>query len=244
MNRKRGFYEKYVKRALDVICALLTVVLFFWLYLLIAILVRIKLGAPIIFKQPRPGIMDPKTGRERIFYMYKFRTMTDERDEGGALLPDEKRLTKFGKMLRATSLDELPELFNVLRGDMTLVGPRPQLVRDMVFMTERQRMRHTAKPGMSGLAQIKGRNSVAWDDKLEWDLKYIEKVSFWGDLKIVFITIRMLLLREDAGEEFCGTDITDDYGDVLLAEGRVSREQYDLLQAKAKEMIEERERLG
>lgn len=239
-----GFYEKYVKRAGDVICALLTLILFFWLYLLLAILVRIKLGAPVIFKQPRPGMIDPKTGKERIFYMYKFRTMTNEKNANGELLPDEKRLTRFGKILRATSLDELPELVNVLKGDMSLIGPRPQLVRDMVFMTEKQRMRHTARPGMSGLAQSKGRNTVAWDDKLEWDLKYIEKVSLFGDIKIIFATIKMLLLREDAGEEFCGTDITDDYGDSLLAEGRVSREQYDLLQAKAQELIAERERFG
>ena len=243
MKRKQGFYEKYVKRACDVICAMLALILFSWLYLLLAILVKIKLGSPVIFKQPRPGIVDDKTGTEKIFYMYKFRTMTNEKDGEGNLLPDEQRLTHFGKLLRVTSMDELPELLNVLKGEMSLIGPRPQLVRDMVFMTDRQRMRHTARPGMSGLAQIKGRNCVAWDEKLEWDLKYIEKISLWGDVKILFATIVMLLKKEEAGKEICGTDITDDYGDVLLAEGRVSRETYDDLQAKARELIEKREGL-
>ena len=243
MNRKRGFYEKYVKRVFDVIFALVILILFFWLYLIVALLVRIKLGSPVIFKQPRPGIVNPQTGKESIFYMYKFRTMTNEKDEEGKLLSDEERLTKFGSMLRNTSLDELPEIINIIKGDMSFIGPRPQLVRDMVFMTERQRMRHTAKPGMSGLAQIKGRNAVAWDEKLEWDLKYIERVTLWKDVKIIAATIKMLILPERGGETR-GTDITDDYGDVLLKEGRVSREEYDALQKKAMELIAENEGLG
>ena len=145
LGRKQGFYEKYIKRLLDIICSLLTIVLFSWLYAILAILVRKKLGSPVLFKQPRPGLIDPKTGKERIFDMYKFRTMTDERDENGDLLPDEKRLGRFGKLLRSTSLDELPEVFSILKGDMSVLGPRPQLVRDIVFMSETQRMRHTAK---------------------------------------------------------------------------------------------------
>ena len=183
IQRKIGFYEKYIKRALDIVCALLALAVFCPLYAVIAILVRCRLGSPVIFKQPRPGLIDPETGRERIFSILKFRTMTDERDGNGELLPDEKRLTRFGKMLRATSLDELPEAFSILNGDMSVIGPRPQLVRDMVFMTDEQRLRHTAKPGLSGLAQVKGRNAISWEEKLAWDLKYIEKVSFLSDLK-------------------------------------------------------------
>lgn len=178
LKRKRGFYEIVIKRILDIICSMLAIIVFCWLYALIAIVVRIKMGKPVLFKQPRPGIIDPKTGKERIFDMYKFRTMTDARDKDGNLLPDEDRLPAFGKMLRATSLDELPEAFNILKGDMSVIGPRPQLVRDMVFMSDEQRMRHTAKPGLSGLAQVMGRNAISWEDKFNWDLKYIKKISF------------------------------------------------------------------
>ena len=236
MQRKRGFYEKYIKRLLDIVCALAAIVVFSWLYVIVAVLVRVKLGSPVLFRQPRPGMIDLKTGKERIFEMYKFRTMTDERDENGNLLPDEVRLTKFGKALRATSLDELPEAFNILKGDMSVIGPRPQLVRDMVFMTERQRMRHTAKPGLSGLAQVNGRNAITWDDKLEWDLKYIERITFWGDLKLVLQTIGKAFIKQEG--------ITDgdmatamDYGDWLLSVGKVTREQYDEEQAEAKELL-------
>ena len=186
--RRMGFYEKYIKRGLDVICATAAIVCFSPLYLGVAILVKIKLGSPVLFTQDRPGLID-KDGKETIFKMYKFRTMTDERDEEGNLLPDEVRLTKFGKWLRSTSLDELPEAFNILNGTMSVVGPRPQLVRDMVFMTPEQRMRHTAKPGLSGLAQVNGRNAISWEEKLEWDQKYINKISLLSDLKIIIKTI-------------------------------------------------------
>jgi lipopolysaccharide/colanic/teichoic acid biosynthesis glycosyltransferase len=234
MERKRGFYEKYIKRLLDVVCALLAIVVFCWLYAIIAIVVRIKMGRPVLFKQPRPGMIDPKTGKERIFDMYKFRTMTDERDENGELLPDEQRLPKFGKMLRATSLDELPEVFNILRGDMSVIGPRPQLVRDMVFMTDRQRMRHTAKPGLSGLAQVMGRNAITWEDKINWDLEYIKNVTFWGDLKILILTVKKVFGKGESAEEL---DVTSDYGDALLKAGAVSASKYDKLQEHAKELI-------
>ena len=163
LYRKMGFYERYIKRAIDIFCSGLAIIVFCWLYAIIALLVRIKLGSPALFTQYRPGLIDPKTGKERIFKMYKFRTMTDKKDAEGNLLPDEIRLTKFGAWLRATSLDELPEAFCILNGTMTLIGPRPQLVRDMVFMSEEQRMRHTAKPGLSGLAQVSGRNAISWD---------------------------------------------------------------------------------
>jgi lipopolysaccharide/colanic/teichoic acid biosynthesis glycosyltransferase len=230
MERKQGFYEKYIKRLLDIICSLSAIIVFSWLYLIIAFLVRIKLGSPVLFKQPRPG------KNEKIFNMYKFRTMTDEKDKDGNLLPDEVRLTKFGKALRATSLDELPEAFNILKGDMSVIGPRPQLVRDMVFMTEEQRRRHTAKPGLSGLAQVNGRNDISWEEKLDWDLKYIEKVSFLGDVKIIFQTVMKAFVKQEG--------ITDgdmatayDYGDWLLKREKISQEKYDEKQREAKKLL-------
>lgn len=238
LERKCGFYELYIKRLIDVVCSVAAIVAFGWLYAIVAVLVRVKLGSPILFKQPRPGKIDPKTGREKIFYMYKFRSMSDERDENGNLLPDEVRLGKFGKVLRSTSLDELPEVFNIVRGEMTLVGPRPQLVRDLVFMTDEQRMRHTAKPGLSGLAQVNGRNDISWEEKLDWDLKYIEKVSFLGDMKIIFQTVMKAFIKQEG--------ITDgdmatayDYGDWLLKESKVSKEEYLEKQEEAKKLLKE-----
>lgn len=237
LERKCGVYELYIKRLMDIVCSLAAIIVFSWLYIIVAVLVRVKLGSPVLFKQPRPGKIDPKTGREKIFHMYKFRSMSDERDENGNLLPDDVRLGKFGKALRATSLDELPEVFNILRGEMTLVGPRPQLVRDMVFMTDAQRMRHTAKPGLSGLAQVNGRNDITWEEKLNWDLKYIEKVSFLGDVKIIFQTVMKAFVKQEG--------ITDgdmatayDYGDWLLKEGKVSETYYEEKQREAKKMLE------
>ena len=232
--RKRGFYEKVIKRLLDLLLALLTVVLLSWLYLILAVLVRVKMGSPVIFRQPRPGLIDPKTGREKIFSMYKFRTMTDGKDAAGNLLPDEERLTAFGRFLRGTSLDELPEMFNILRGDMSLVGPRPQLVRDMVFMDERVRMRHTAKPGLTGLAQISGRNAIGWELKFAYDLQYIEKITFAGDFAIVMKTILKVFGKKESSSEL---DVTDDYGDALLKAGRITREEYEAKQAEARELL-------
>ncbi len=240
LYRKRGFYERVVKRLLDLVCGVLAAAVFGWLYLVIALLVRIMMGKPVLFKQPRPGMIDPKTGRERIFDIYKFRTMTDERDEAGNLLPDERRLGKFGRALRATSLDELPELINILRGDMSVIGPRPQLVRDMTFMSPEQRMRHTARPGLSGLAQVMGRNAISWDKKLDYDLQYIQKVSFRGDLKILWLTVRKVFIRRDLTESSEEIDVTDDFGDYLLKSGRVTREEYDRKQAEAIELLSER----
>lgn len=232
--RKRGFYEKVIKRLLDLLLALLTVVLLSWLYLILAVLVRVKMGSPVIFRQPRPGLIDPMTGSEKIFSMYKFRTMTDGKDAAGNLLPDEERLTAFGRFLRGTSLDELPEMFNILRGDMSLVGPRPQLVRDMVFMDERVRMRHTAKPGLTGLAQISGRNAIGWEQKFAYDLQYIEKITFAGDFAIVMKTILKVFGKKESSSEL---DVTDDYGDALLKAGRITREEYEAKQAEARELL-------
>lgn len=230
-----GFYEKYIKRAFDIIFALLVIFLFSWLYVLLAILVRIKLGSPILFTQHRPGLVCA-AGEESIFKMYKFRTMTEERDTDGCLLPDETRLTKFGGWLRSTSLDELPEIFNILEGTMSVVGPRPQLVRDMVFMTKDQRMRHTARPGLSGLAQINGRNAISWEEKLEWDLKYIEKISFKEDLRIFFRTITKAFIKQEGITSY-DMATAEDYGDYLFRVGKITLKEYESKQAKAKELL-------
>ena len=236
IERKKGFYEKYIKRLLDIICSLLAIIVFSWLYLIIAIIVRIKMGSPVLFKQPRPGII--KNGQETIFDMYKFRSMTNARDENGNLLPDDQRLPKFGIWLRRTSLDELPEAFNILKGDMSVIGPRPQLVRDMVFMSDEQRMRHTARPGLSGLAQVMGRNAIAWEDKLNWDLEYIENISFLNDVKIVLKTVMKVFGNNESADEL---DVTLDYGDALLKDGKVSEEEYNNLQKRAIVLLNERD---
>ena len=240
LQRKMGFYEKYIKRALDIVCSLLFLILFCWLYAIIALVVRMKMDAPVIFKQPRPGMVSPETGKETIFDMYKFRSMTDERDENGELLPDELRLTGFGKALRETSLDELPEVFNVLKGDMSIIGPRPQLVRDMVFMTDEQRMRHTAKPGMSGLAQVRGRNAITWEEKLDWDLKYIDKVSFLGDMRIFMETIFVVFKKSGITDGENTTAL--DYGDALLKTGKINRMEYTKKQAESRGLLMEHQR--
>ncbi|MDO5293777.1 MAG: sugar transferase [bacterium] len=225
-KRKITFYERNVKRGLDFTCALLAVVVFWWLYVIVAILVRIKLGSSVIFKQYRPGL------NETLFPLYKFRTMTDEKDENGDLLPDEVRLTSFGKWLRSTSLDELPEAFNIIRGDMAVIGPRPQLVRDMVFMTKEQRRRHLVRPGLSGLAQVNGRNTIRWEDKLNYDLKYIKKITFFADVKIIFQTVMKAFVKQE-GINREGTVSDMDFGDYLLQEGKVEQNKYDKLQKVA-----------
>ena len=227
-------YRQVFKRILDIICALLALTVFCWLYIIIAVLVRIKLGSPVLFKQIRPG-MKGKDGREKLFTLYKFRTMTDEKDADGNLLPDEVRLTKFGALLRSTSLDELPEAINILKGDMSVIGPRPQLVRDMVFMTEEQRRRHDVRPGLSGLAQVRGRNAISWENKLAADLEYIEHITFFEDVKIVMQTIGKFLKREGITEE--GEATARDFGDYLLEEGIIEKAEYDTKQNEAKELI-------
>ncbi len=195
-----GPYERWVKRTFDVICALLVMLLFWWLYAILAILVRVKLGSPILFKQERPGRIDPKTGKERIFRLYKFRTMTDALDEEGRLLPDDVRLTKFGKLLRATSLDELPEIWNIFIGDMSLIGPRPLAMEYLPYYTEQERVRHSVRPGLTGLAQANGRNGLSWSQKFVYDVQYANKITFLEDCRIVFKTVKTVLFREGIGQ--------------------------------------------
>lgn len=193
--------------------------------IILTILGAIKMKGNPFFTQLRPG------KDEKIFKMIKFRTMTCEKDENGDFLPDEERLTKYGKLLRSTSLDELPELFNILKGDMAVIGPRPQLVRDMVFMTDTQRLRHTVRPGLSGLAQISGRNALRWENKLALDLDYIENVTFLGDMKIILTTFVKVFKREDVSD--VGMETAEDFGDYLLRVGRVDETQYSSKQNEA-----------
>lgn len=235
-NRKRGIYERYIKRTLDVICATGAIVVFSPVYLGVAVLVRLKLGSPVLFTQDRPGLVG-KDGKETVFKMYKFRTMTDERDENGELLPDEVRLTKFGKWLRNTSLDELPEAFNIFNGTMSVIGPRPQLVRDMVFMTDEQRMRHTAKPGLSGLAQVNGRNAISWEDKLDWDLKYIKNVGFTEDIRIILSTVKKAFIKQE-GITQDDLATAEDLGDYLLRTKKISKKFYQEKQIEARNILD------
>lgn len=226
---KQGIYARYIKRILDVLLSGCALVVLSPVLLIVAVLVRIKLGDPVIFCQQRPG------KGEKIFKMYKFRSMTDQRDENGELLPDEVRLTKFGRSLRSTSLDELPELWNIFKGDMSIVGPRPQLVRDMVFMTAEQRRRHTVMPGLTGLAQVSGRNAISWEDKLATDLRYIQHITFLGDVKIILLTVKKVFCREDISAD--GMDTAEDLGDYLLRTAQVSEEAFQELQEESKELL-------
>lgn len=195
---KDGIYNRLFKRIIDIICALLALIIFSWLYVIIAILVRIKLGRPVLFRQNRPGKIDSTTGKERIFHLYKFRTMLDARDENGNMLPDDVRLTKFGRLLRSTSLDELPEVFNILKGDMSVIGPRPLLVEYLPYYTETERHRHDVRPGLSGWAQINGRNAIdSWEQRFKYDLEYVNNISLVFDLKIICRTVVKTIKRSD-----------------------------------------------
>ena len=191
MMRKKTFYQLFGKRILDILLSGIALIVFSPIILIVGILVRIKLGSPIIFKQERPG------KSEKIFSMYKFRTMTDERDHNGEYLPDEIRLTKFGKTLRATSLDELPELWNILKGDMSIVGPRPLLVEYLPLYSEKQRKRHNVRPGLTGLAQVNGRNAISWEEKFDLDVYYVDKISFFNDLIIIIQTCKKVIKKEN-----------------------------------------------
>lgn len=190
-HKPYGPYERFFKRPIDILCALSAIIVFSWLYIIVAILVRVKLGSPVLFTQDRPG------KDEKIFKLYKFRTMTDARDEQGELLPDDVRLTRFGKLLRSTSLDELPEAFNILKGDMSVIGPRPLLVSYLPWYNEQEKHRHDVRPGLSGLAQVNGRNFVDWDHRLLFDIQYVEKVTFLGDVSIILKTVLKFIKKQD-----------------------------------------------
>ncbi len=196
---------KYIKRALDFFASLCGIIVLSPIFILLCVLVRTKLGSPVLFKQERPGKIDKKTREEKIFTLYKFRTMTDERDENGELLPDEIRLTTFGKFLRSTSLDELPEIINILKGDMSFIGPRPLLVKYLPLYSEHQRRRHLVRPGLSGWAQVNGRNALSWQDKFNLDVEYVDNISFKLDTKIFFMTIMSVLKREGISSETSAT---------------------------------------
>ncbi|WP_078431938.1 sugar transferase [Metabacillus halosaccharovorans] len=199
INSNGGFYRKYLKRPMDFVLSLIAIVLLSPVILIVALLVRTKLGSPVLFKQERPGL------NEKLFIMYKFRTMTDESDANGELLPDSVRLTKFGKFLRSTSLDELPELINILRGDMSIIGPRPLLTGYLPLYNEHQKRRHEVRPGLSGLAQVSGRNAISWEEKFYLDVQYVDNVSFIGDWKIIFTTIKKVFIREGINSETAAT---------------------------------------
>lgn len=199
MNSKGGIYKRFIKRPMDFILSLIAIIVLSPIFLIVALLVKIKLGSPVIFKQQRPGL------NEKIFTMYKFRTMTDERDENGELLPDSVRLTKFGRFLRSTSLDELPELFNILKGDMSIVGPRPLLVQYLPLYNDHQKRRHEVRPGLTGLAQVNGRNAISWEEKFDLDVRYVDHVSFIGDWKIILLTVKKVFVREGINSETAAT---------------------------------------
>jgi lipopolysaccharide/colanic/teichoic acid biosynthesis glycosyltransferase len=228
-------YEKYLKRALDFIVALISLIILSPILLILSIVGAIVLRGNPFFIQPRPG-KKGKDGKEEIFSLIKFRSMSNARGDDGELLPDELRLGRYGKFLRSTSLDELPSLINILKGDLSLCGPRPQLVRDMVFMTDEQRRRHDVRPGLTGLAQINGRNNITWEKKFEYDLQYInDGITFFGDLKIMLRTILKVLKRSDINRE--GTVSDMDYGDWLLNQGKIDLIEYTEMMNKAKKIL-------
>ncbi len=200
VHKPCGIYDLFIKRTVDILISLAVMLLFWWLFLILAILVRCKLGGPVLFAQERPGRIDPKTGKEKIFKLYKFRSMTNKRDENGKLLPDKDRLTKFGRILRSTSLDELPEIWNIFKGDMSLIGPRPLAVSYLPYYTDEERVRHSVRPGLTGLAQANGRNGLSWEEKFAYDVEYANNITFIMDCKVIFKTIKTVLCKEGIGQ--------------------------------------------
>ena len=230
-------YRPFFKRFYDVVLSGLAIIVLSPVLLILIVLGAIKMKGNPFFTQMRPGKINKRTGKEKIFKLIKFRTMTCEKDENGNLLPDEKRLTKYGKILRSTSLDELPELINIFIGDMSIVGPRPQLVRDMVFMNKNQRQRHNIRPGLTGLAQVSGRNNITWEQKFEYDLRYINRITFLEDLKILFLTVYKVFKRSDIERDGTVSDI--DFGDWLLQQELIAESEYEQKQKEAKEILRE-----
>ena len=222
-------YKKDFKRLFDLCSSGMALLFLSPLLLYIAYLVKVKLGSPVLFTQIRPG------KDNRLFKMYKFRTMTDARDKEGNLLPDDLRLTAFGKKLRETSLDELPELINIFKGDMSVVGPRPQLVRDMVFFSDKEMQRQSVYPGLTGLAQISGRNNISWEEKFKYDLQYIDRISFLEDMRIIYRTIFKVANQDDINTE--GMETAEDYGDWLRRKKLLTDQDYEIGQDKAKQLI-------
>lgn len=227
-------YKPFFKRFYDFILSLLALVVLSPLLLVLTIVGAIAMHGNPFFTQQRPGKKD-KNGNEKIFKLIKFRSMSNKKNENGDLLPDDQRLNKFGKILRSTSLDELPELLNILKGDMSIVGPRPQLVRDMVFMSDEQRQRHNVRPGLTGLAQVSGRNNISWEEKFTYDLRYIKKITLLSDIKIIFQTAFKVFKRSDVVREGTVSDI--DYGDYLLQELAITEADYNTKQIEAKNLL-------
>lgn len=229
-------YAKFFKRLLDFMLSLMALIVLFPLLLILTIVGAIVMNGNPFFMQSRPGKIVGKTGKEKIFKLIKFRTMSNAKDENGFLLSDDKRLGKYGMFLRSTSLDELPSLLNIVFAHISIVGPRPQLVRDMTFMTEEQRRRHSVRPGLTGLAQINGRNNITWEQKFEYDLEYIDRgITFIGDMKIIFKTIEKVVRRSDTVREGTVSDV--DFGDWLMLEGKVDQCTYDEKQAEARKIL-------
>lgn len=229
-------YEKFLKRAIDFALAFMALAALSPLFVVLIIVGSIAMGGNPFFVQMRPGKISKKTGKEKIFKLIKFRTMSNKKDKDGNLLPDEVRLNKYGRILRSTSLDELPELINILTGDMSIVGPRPQLVRDMTFMSEAQRRRHIVRPGLTGLAQVNGRNNITWEKKFEYDLQYINGgITFVNDVKIICQTVGKVLKRSDTVRE--GTVSDMDFGDWLILNEKVDQKTYDEKQEEAKKLM-------
>jgi len=227
-------YAKCFKHIIDFTLSLIALIVLSPLLLILAVVGAIAMRGNPFFVQPRPG-KKGKDGREKIFKLIKFRTMSNQKDKNGNLLPDEQRLNRYGRFLRSTSLDELPELLNILKGDMAIVGPRPQLVRDMVFMSDKQRTRHDVRPGLTGLAQVNGRNNITWEHKLSYDLQYVQKISFCGDVKLILQTFSKVVKRLDTVRD--GTESDMDFGDWLVISGKVSKAEYDDKQKMAKVLL-------